>query len=143
MESQNYVNHRKFVKGYHYALSALLLIGLITAVVNVFLNWGNGNQLSLLLILILFICGFLLAAFTRSFPLKAQDRAIRAEENLRHFVLTGKLLDGSLKVGQITALRFAPDEEFIPLVAKAIGENLSPNDIKKEIKNWRADHHRV
>ncbi|MGZ8919179.1 MAG: DUF6526 family protein, partial [Methylobacter sp.] len=30
--------------------------------------------------------------FARSFALKAQDRAIRAEENLRHYVLTGKLI---------------------------------------------------
>ena len=37
--------------------------------------------------------GLLLFVFVRAFPLKAQDRAIRAEEQLRHYVLTGKLLD--------------------------------------------------
>jgi hypothetical protein len=30
--------------------------------------------------------------FVRSFPLKAQDRAIKAEENLRYYVMTGLLL---------------------------------------------------
>ena len=37
----------------------------------------------------------------RSYALKAQDRAIRAEENLRHFIATGKALDSRLRMGQI------------------------------------------
>lgn len=79
----------------------------------------------------------------RRFPLKAQDRAIRAEESLRFFILTGKPLDSKLSPGQIAALRFASDEEFVILSARAISENLSPDDIKKSVKNWRADYHRV
>jgi hypothetical protein len=55
--------------------------------------------------------------YMRQFPLRVQNRAIRAEENLRHFVLTGRLLDNRLRMGQIIALRFAPDEEFV-LLAK-------------------------
>ena len=48
----------------------------------------------------------------RVYPLKAQDRAIRADENLRHFAMTGKLLDPRLTVKQVVALRFASDGEF-------------------------------
>jgi hypothetical protein len=143
MESQNFANHRRFVTGYHYVLSGMLFIGLVAALVNVVINWTSGNVLSLLLIVLLFLCAFLLAAFTRLFPLKAQDRAIRAEENLRHFILTGKPLNGGLTVSQVTALRFAPDEEFIPLAARAAEENLSPNAIKQAIKSWKADHYRM
>ena len=79
----------------------------------------------------------------RSFALKAQDRAIRAEENLRHFVLTGKVLYKSLTVSQIIALRFAPNEEFVALAERAAKENLSNNDIKKAIINWKADIYRA
>ena len=79
----------------------------------------------------------------RSFSLKAQDRAIRAEENLRHFVLTGKLLDKSLSISQIIALRFAPDEELIALTERAVKGNLSSTDIKKAIKNWKEDNYRA
>jgi hypothetical protein len=75
--------------------------------------------------------------------LKAQDRAIRAEENLRHYVLTGKLLPTSLTVGQIVALRFAPDAEFPALVNKAATENLPGKAIKASIQNWKADFYRV
>ena len=84
-----------------------------------------------------------LTFYSRSFPLRAQDRAIRAEENLRHFVLTGKLIDPKLKLSQIIALRFAPDVKFIELTKRAADENLSSDDIKKSIKNWKADNHRV
>jgi hypothetical protein len=77
------------------------------------------------------------------FALKAQDRAIRAEENLRHFALTGKLLPASLRIGQIVALRFAADEEFAALAVKAAAENLTGKEIKLSINNWKADTYRV
>jgi hypothetical protein len=75
--------------------------------------------------------------------LKVQDRTIRAEENLRYFALTGKLLDKNLKISQIIALRFAPDHEMIDLVDRAVRENLSNDQIKKGIQKWKPDHHRV
>jgi ABC-type amino acid transport substrate-binding protein len=81
--------------------------------------------------------------YARQFATKVQDRAIRAEENLRHFTLTGNLLDPRLRMSQIVALRFAPDLEFVGLVNRAIAENLSNGDIKKAIKDWRPDHHRA
>jgi hypothetical protein len=81
--------------------------------------------------------------YTRRFALKAQDRAIRAEENIRHFILTGKPLDTGLRLRQIIALRFASDEEMPALAQRAITEKLSSKQIKQAIKNWRADYHRV
>jgi hypothetical protein len=80
---------------------------------------------------------------SRGFALKAQDRAIRAEENLRYFALTGTLLPPGLHMGQIVALRFASDAEFVALAQKALAENMSGNDIKKAITDWRADTYRV
>ncbi len=81
--------------------------------------------------------------FTRTFALKAQDRAIRAEENLRHFAMSGKLLDPKLDIRQIIGLRFASDEEFLELEKKAVEENLKEDEIKKAVKNWKADTYRV
>jgi hypothetical protein len=85
----------------------------------------------------------LLYIFVRTFPLKAQDRAIRAEEQLRHYVLTGKLLDSRLTMRQIVALRFASNEEFAALAQRAADQSLSPDAIKREVKQWRADLYRV
>ncbi len=81
--------------------------------------------------------------FLRVFALKAQDRAIRAEENLRHFAMTGKLLDPRLTIRQIIGLRFASDEEFLALAKRAADENLSEDAIKRAVKNWRGDYYRV
>ena len=69
--------------------------------------------------------------FSRSFSLKAQDRAIRAEENFRHFILTGKPLDSRLTTRQIIGLRFASDEEFVELAKSAAEKGTSEEDIKK------------
>ena len=79
----------------------------------------------------------------RAFALRAQDRAIKVEENFRHYLLTGKSLSNELSVRQIIGLRFASDDEFPALANKAVTENLSEKEIKKAIKNWKADTYRV
>jgi len=95
------------------------------------------------LIVVLTVCLILTATLARIFALKAQDRAIRAEENLRHFAMTGKLLDARLSIKQIVAVRFASDQEFVALARKAADESLTPDAIKRAVKNWRADEYRV
>jgi hypothetical protein len=142
--TQNYANHARIVPGYHYLLAGLIALGLVGSLVNLIESWGDHQRIySASLIVVLEIVAVLLFWFCRVFPLKAQDRAIRAEENLRHFVLTGRLLDPRLSVKQIVALRFAPDDEFVALAVRAANENLAPDDIKRSIRNWRADDYRV
>ena len=47
-------------------------------------------------------------------------------------------------MGQLIALRFCPDEELPELARAVADENVSGRDeIKKRIKNWRADRYRV
>lgn len=143
-QTQNYSNHAQFVPAYHFVLTGLIGLGLIGSCVNLYLSIGDHHRIySASLIVVLEIVAVLLFVFCRTFPLKAQDRAIRAEENLRHFVATGKLLDPRLSVLQIVALRFASDDEFIALAARAAEQNMAPKDIKQAIKNWRADYYRV
>jgi len=142
MELQNFKNHPRLVVGWHYITSVALLALLIGSFINLF-HSAKENLYSASLICLIALILLFIFWFTRVFALKAQDRAIRAEENLRHFVLTGKLLDKQLSVSQIVALRFADDEEFVALAAKAVKEKLSNKDIKLLIQSWKADHHRV
>jgi hypothetical protein len=142
--TQSYANHRQIVPLFHGVLFFMLVLTLIGSIVNLVRSWDNHVVLySASLIVVLDVCGLFLFFFCRIFSLKAQDRAIRAEENLRHFALTGRLLDPRLTVRQIIALRFAPDAEFVALAAKAAQSQMAPDDIKKAIKNWRADTYRV
>lgn len=140
---QNYKNHRRLVTGYHKVLALLLLIGFIGSIVNLSNSFQSNNLYSAILLVFLFICLMFITFYVRSFPLKAQDRTIRAEENFRHYILTGKQISPYLSMGQIIALRFAPDEEFAELAQRAEKENLSDKAIKQIIKTWKADHYRV
>jgi hypothetical protein len=144
MKEQNFINHRRYVAGFHIILTLLILTGTILSIINIIRHKPyEGGFISALLIFLLFICASFIFWFLRVFPLKAQDRAIRAEEGLRYFILTRKPIDSRITIGQITALRFAPDDELLPLVDRAVTEGLSPDDIKKAIKNWKPDYHRV
>lgn len=139
---QNYKNHRRIVLTFHgltWLPALALLIGSVINLVNS--SRENLYPASLIVLMALIIISVMLHA--RSFALKAQDRAIRAEENLRHFILTGRPLDSRLTLNQVIALRFASDEEFPALAQRTAEEALSNNAIKKEVKKWRPDYHRV
>ena len=144
MEAQNFANHRRYVPLYHGVLFLLLAATFVGSFVNLFLSIGEHHGVySASLIIALTFCGLIQFWYSRSFATTVQDRAIRAEENLRHFAMTAKLFDSRLKMGQIIALRFASDEEFLALAKRAVEEQLSREDIKKAIKTWRADNHRA
>ena len=146
MEEQSYAKHAKFVPLYHMVLFGLILLAFIGSLINLYRRIAGPShvgRLSAELITLITVALLVQVFFVRIFPLKAQDRAIRAEENLRHFALTGKLLDYRLNIKQIVGLRFASDAEFVELARRAAAEGLSPDAIKKSVKNWRPDYDRL
>jgi len=144
MEQQNYKNHRRYVFLYHVVLFGLIILLLGGSINNLVKSTGDHQRIySASLLCIVSVCLLLFFVFVRVFALKAQDRAIRAEENLRHFVLTGKLLDVRLTIRQIIGLRFAPDEELIALAKRTVDESLTEDDIKRAVKNWKPDTYRI
>jgi Family of unknown function (DUF6526) len=144
MQEQNYKNHGRMVTGFHYVLFGIILVTFIMSIINLYQEIQAGEGLlEPLMPVFLTISVLLVAWFARVFPLKAQDRAIRAEENFRHYLLTGKPLDSGLRMGQIIALRFASDSEFPALAQKTVLENLGNKEIKQLIQNWKEDNNRV
>jgi len=144
MEEQSYAKHAKWVPLFHFFLGPLNLLTLIGAIVNlvIAINRGEGRRVAVLLVT-LSVAVAIASVFARVFALKAQDRAIRAEEKLRHFILTGKPLDPRLTIQQIIGLRFASDSEFPELARRAAEENLSLDAVKRAVKTWRPDHDRL
>ena len=142
MKEQNFKNHSRFVIGYHGVTFLVIVALLIGSVINLVKSSSDSLYVSSLLVLVSVIL-LVVSFYARSFALKAQDRAIRAEENFRHYLLTGKPISKGIKMRQIIGLRFASDEEFPGLVERAEKENLSEKEIKQQIKNWKADTYRV
>ena len=142
MPKQNYKNHARFIPLWHYITAAVIIAVLIGSVINL-VKSSKQNLYSASLLVAISLILVIIYWYARWFALRAQDRAIRSEENLRHFVLTGKLLDKHLRTSQIIALRFAPDDEFVELAQKAAEKQMRSVEIKKSILKWRSDHHRV
>ena len=142
MQEQNYKNHAQMVPGFHYVTFTLVFALLAGSVKNLIQSTSE-NKFLAELVLIVAILFVLIAWYARTFALKAQDRAIKAEEGLRYYIMTGKALPTELNVSQIIALRFASDAEYLALLDRAIKENLSNKEIKMAIQNWKADYHRV
>ena len=142
MKEQNFKNHSRYIILWTFITPLILLAIFGGGIVNL-IHADAHTHYSAALILLISLVLLIIYWYARVFALKAQDRAIRAEENLRHFMLTGKPLDSRLRMSQIIALRFAPDDEFLSLAKKAVEENLRSKEIKAAIQNWKADHNRV
>lgn len=142
MSEQNFKNHSRLVPLYHFVAGFLVIAILGGSIVNLLHADAHNHYSAALLVCVAFVL-LLLFWYARSFALRAQDRAIRSEENFRHYILTGKPFDNQLRMGQIIALRFASDVEMPALAKKAVEGNLSPKQIKEAIQNWRGDYNRV
>ena len=142
-EAQNYQNHARFHPLFHYVGFPILLISLIYFTVRIFQDFSWDRVMFLFLLLGIIATFFL----SRINALKAQDRVIRLEEQLRFAnVLPKDLAEkaANLKTSQLIALRFASDEELPDLVQRTLnGEFATTKDIKLAVKNWRGDYLRV
>jgi hypothetical protein len=143
MKTQNYSNHVRWYPLVHFLIVPLLLLNVIYQSVRLYQEPSWDRMVLLLLGLIL----ILMNIAARLQALKAQDRVIRLEENLRfnRLLRADQLRRAStLTTNQIIALRFASDEELPELMMMLNERGLrTSKQIKTAIKNWRADHLRV
>ena len=142
---QSYSHHTRWDPLFHFFVLPIFFLTAVTAVVmHVFVH--RRHPLDAILVT-LFAIAMLIALFKiRLYSLKVQDRVIRLEERLRLATLlpeSARSRIPELTERQLIALRFASDGELASLAQKAINEKLSPDDIKKSVKNWRADNWRV
>ena len=141
--SQSYATHVRRHPIYHFFLSPAVIINLAIAIWRfaAAMSWESGQQLLVAVILVVVL--FLI----RANPLRAQDRTIRLEEQLRYERVLPKelaLRARGLRVAQIVALRFAPDEELPGLIEQILAGRLTKSkEIKQAIRNWRGDYYRV
>jgi hypothetical protein len=150
MPDLDYKNHRKMVPIYHYGIFGILAANLVWTVVllSQASAWATPwTAIDRVLAVLVALALIGIASYTRLFPLRVQDRLIRAEERER----LGRLLPpdlaaraGTLSMGQLIALRFAADDELPELVRAVLDENIRNREqIKQRIKTWRPDPHRM
>ena len=141
--TQSYANHTRMVPGFHYVTGSLVIVYVIWTAWHAVTTRTLDAHFQLLGAL-----GLLGTVwYARAFPLKAQDRVIRLEEQLR----LARLLPDDLRsrvdelsAKQLIALRFASDGELPELVRWVLTENITDGKvIKQRIKNWRPDFDRV
>lgn len=145
MQNQNYKNHRKFYAPHHFVLLPLLMGLLIYGIIQIFSDDAD-RLIWILFSVIIFLMMYVAVMLRQHYALGNQNRIIRLEFKQRYFELFGERSDAvgeKLSFDQIAALRFAHDDEFKILLNRALTENISGDDIKKAITNWRPDHNRV
>jgi len=143
MDTQNFANHTRWHPTFHFFVLPVMLVNFVWAVVVFFKapGWNSGWWIVVSLALLI------LTTFVRTYSLKVQDRVIRLEERLRYQQVVSPALAqqaSNLTAAQTVALRFAADEELENLVNSVLtGKFVKTKDIKRAIKQWRADHFRV
>lgn len=142
-QSQTFATHRRWIPMWHFFTVPVLLINVLV----VGYHFVRDPQLMngwVVLVAIALLVGIFVS---RNMPLRAQDRIIRLEERTRLERLLPSDLRGrvgELTASQLIAIRFAADDEAPELTRRALnGELKTQDDIKRAIRNWRADHLRV
>ena len=145
MKTQNYSNHKRYYIPHHFIFLPILA-GLQTLGVWKYFNDKEKTLIWLLFSVIIFLIIYLTVMVRQHYALENQNRIIRLEFQQRYFEIFGERSDQvikQLRFSQIAALRFAYDEEFKAILAQALNKDISGDEIKKSIKDWRPDYHRV
>ena len=137
MSDQSYASHthRPILTNVSGLLASVSLIALLGA-------WQAGWNTRDIGLVALAVAVLLLVSISRLYIVRLQDRIILLEMKVRGAeVLTPEQEAALAKLGhrQVIALRFASDAELPALLERAARENLTPDQIKREIKNWRPD----
>jgi len=144
MKIQTYYNHIRFYTPHHFVYYPILMIFLAASI---YFAFTINDTLIWSFISVVFVFLFCLAFMLRQhYALILQNRIVRLELRYRYFTLSGKRfeeIEYKLTDDQIFGLRFAPDDELLPLIEDALKNNLSGDAIKKAIVHWKADYNRV
>ena len=140
---QTYQSHRKYIPVFHFFVEPVLLLNVIAQLL--YLNRYRTLYKAWMVVVAIALAALPFVA--RYMVARVQDRAIRLEERMRLVSLLPPEVRGridDLTMPQLVALRFASDEEVAGLAQRCLNGELTKGDqIKKEIKTWRADHVRA
>ncbi len=147
MQNQSYENYKKFTPLHHFVQLPLNIFLTVWFTYEAISNVDKSVQKIWIGLALIGFATLIMSILMRMhYGLVLQNRIIKTEMRYRYYRLTQKYFEEFEKqftFGQISALRFACDEELIALVEKTLAEKLSPDAIKRQIKNWHGDYARV
>jgi hypothetical protein len=137
--SQNYANH-----AHRPTMTVLAGACLLVAIVGFVMQWRRVGGLSASGIGLggLTAAVAALVSMSRQYTTRLQDRIIRLEMRVRCASFLAPEQQRALQaldLRRIAALRFASDEEIPSLLDRAVRDALSPDQIKRSVKNWVPD----
>lgn len=145
MKTQQYKNHVRYYAQHHFIFYPVIGLLLFIGIRGAWLAAAN-QWLWIMVTSLTVIIGWLSFMMRQRYALTCQNRIVRLELRLRYYQLTQQRLESiedQLSFKQLSALRFAPDKEFVPLIQRTLNEGLSPDAIKQTIKDWLPDTMRV
>lgn len=141
---QSYKNHIRFYPPHHFIYYPIIMAFLSFSV---YFAFTTKDVILWSFLSAIFVVLFLLAFMLRQhYALTLQNRIVRLELRYRYLATTGERFEEfeeRLNDAQIFALRFAPDIELQELIKQTLMKNLSGDQIKKSIQNWKGDYERV
>ena len=141
--AQSYENHVRRIPRLYWAAAGALALNALWSFYLLFRMPSVGTALGCLTALALGVT----LLYVRTNSLVVQNRVIRLEERLRLERLLPADLQpriSELALAQLVALRFASDAELADLARQVLdGPITEKAEIKKRVKNWRADWLRV
>lgn len=136
MPAQSYANHvhrpKLFAVGFLTWVAAVVGYGLA--------HFGYHTQMWVSALVLVALITPILAS--RVYIVALQDRIIKLEMQMRTQTLLTPSQQGQLRKlsnKQIVALRFASDAELPGLLERAVAEQLTPDQIKKAVRDWQPD----
>jgi hypothetical protein len=140
-QPQSFANHTKVVPAFLFTLG-LIAVNLLWNLYRTVVDPSVAQLMALSVAIALLMVSF----FARIFALTVQDRVIRLEMQLRLANLAPDLSGrfGEFTVNQLCSLRFASDVELPELARRVLSEKLDDRKaIKKQVRDWQADHLRA
>jgi hypothetical protein len=145
MKTQNYKNHIRYYTMHHLIFYPVIILLFVLSFSLAF-KYSDFSLEWLAISALFLVIGWLSFMVRQHYALINQNRIIRLEMRFRYYVLTHlrlESIENKLSFSQLAALRFASDEELVPLINRTIDEKLSADDIKKSIQVWVPDYMRV
>ena len=138
-EQQSYQSHRRYFPAHHFIVVPILVVNFFIQAWRLVQNPTFDTGWVALVSLALMVFAFT----SRVMALTAQNRIIRLEERMRLARLMpaeDQTRIDELATRHLVGLRFADDSEVVDLARRCLsGELQTAEDVKKNVKTWRAD----